>query len=63
MQWITGLRVRRAKDLLETTTLSIEEVAEASGFGSAALLRHHFHGSVQVSPSDYRGRFRRRGVS
>ena len=58
-QWITGLRVRRAKDLLETTTLSIEEVADASGFGSAALLRHHFHAAVNVSPSSYRARFRR----
>ena len=59
-QWITGLRVRRAKDLLETTTLSIEEVADASGFGSAALLRHHFHASVKVSPSSYRRLFRRK---
>ena len=56
--WITGLRVRRAKDLLETTTLSIEEVAEASGFGSAALLRHHFHAHAKLSPSDYRAAFR-----
>ena len=31
--WITVLRVRRAKDLLETTTLSIEEVAESVASG------------------------------
>ena len=61
-QWITALRVRRAKDLLETTTLSIEDVADESGFGSAALLRHHFHAAVNVSPSSYRARFRRKPV-
>lgn len=60
MQWITGLRLRRAKDLLETTTLSIEEVAQESGFGSAAVFRHHFRMGVKVSPSAYRGRFHRR---
>ena len=59
LQWLTGLRVRRAKDLLETTTLSVEEVAEQSGFASAALLRHHFRESVQLSPSSYRGQFHR----
>ena len=58
-QWITALRVRRAKDLLETTSLSIEAVAGKSGFGSAALLRHHFRAAVKVSPSSYRRRFRR----
>ena len=59
LQWITGLRVRRAKDLLETTTLSIEEVAQEAGFGSAAVFRHHFRMGVKVSPSTYRGRFHR----
>jgi AraC family transcriptional activator FtrA len=58
LHWINTLRVRRAKDLLETTTLSIEEVAEECGFESAAVLRHHFRVRVQVSPNDYRGRFR-----
>jgi AraC family transcriptional activator FtrA len=57
LHWLTGLRVRRAKDLLETTALSIEEVAEASGFASAALLRHHFRATVRMSPSSYRGQF------
>jgi AraC family transcriptional activator FtrA len=55
--WITVLRVRRAKDLLETTTLSVEEVAEQCGFGSAAALRHHFRNRVKLSPNTYRDRF------
>lgn len=58
LAWITGLRVRRAKDLLETTSLSIDEVAEQCGFGSAAILRHHFRARVLLSPNQYRERFR-----
>ena len=57
MDWITGLRVRRAKDLLETTTLAVEELAEQCGFRSAAALRHHFRTRVKLSPNSYRNRF------
>ena len=57
-QWITFLRVRRGKDLLETTTLSVEEIAEQCGFASGALLRHHFRQQVKISPTTYRNRFR-----
>jgi AraC family transcriptional activator FtrA len=57
-RWITSLRVRRGKDLLETTTLSIEEIAEQCGFQSGALLRHHFREHVKISPRTYRGQFR-----
>jgi AraC family transcriptional activator FtrA len=57
-RWITSLRVRRGKDLLETTTLSIEEIAEQCGFQSGALLRHHFREQVKISPKTYREHFR-----
>jgi AraC family transcriptional regulator, transcriptional activator FtrA len=57
LHWITILRVRRAKDLLETTTLSIEEIAEQCGFRAAAVLRHHFRTRVKLSPNVYRERF------
>ena len=57
-RWITSLRVRRGKDLLETTALSIEEIAEQCGFQSGALLRHHFREQVQISPRTYRDHFR-----
>jgi len=59
LDWITTLRVRRAKDLLETTALSMEEVADQCGFGSAPTLRHHFRARVKLSPNAYRARFRR----
>jgi AraC family transcriptional activator FtrA len=56
--WVIGLRVAKAKDLLETSTRSIEQIAVSCGFGSAATLRHHFRRRVQTSPASYRARFR-----
>jgi AraC family transcriptional activator FtrA len=59
LDWITALRVRRAKDMLETTALSMEEIADRCGFGSAATLRHHFRARVKLSPNGYRASFQR----
>lgn len=55
--WVIGLRVSRAKDLLETTDKSIERIADNCGFGSAATMRHHFRELVSMSPASYRARF------
>jgi AraC family transcriptional activator FtrA len=55
--WVVGLRIARVKELLETTTLSIEEVADKCGFGSSFALRHHFRKRLQTNPSAYRSRF------
>jgi len=57
-EWVIGLRVSRAKDLLETSSKSIDQIATVCGFGSAASLRHHFRHRVQMSPAAYRARFR-----
>jgi transcriptional regulator GlxA family with amidase domain len=56
-QWVAHARVRRAQRLLETTQLSIERLAAEVGFGSAAVLREHFHGLVGTSPQGYRRAF------
>jgi AraC family transcriptional activator FtrA len=53
-EWLTSLRVGRARDLLETSTKSIERIAWECGFGSAATMRHHFHQRLKVSPASYR---------
>ncbi|MGO1317840.1 MAG: helix-turn-helix domain-containing protein [Cellulomonadaceae bacterium] len=58
MRWLVGQRVLRAQHLLEETDLDVEAVAHACGFGSAALLRHHFGRVVGVAPLDYRTTFR-----
>jgi AraC family transcriptional regulator, transcriptional activator FtrA len=57
LRWLSLQRVLHARQLLEETTLGIDEIAERSGFGSAALLRHHFHRVVGVAPKDYRRTF------
>ncbi len=44
VQWIARARVRRAQQLLETTSLSIEQIATEAGFRSASVLREHFGG-------------------
>lgn len=57
-KWVTRARVRRAQRLLETTELSVEDVATDVGFGSATLLREHFGKIVGTSPLAYRRSFR-----
>jgi len=61
-RWITMQRALVARQLLEDTSLAIDDIAERSGFGSAALLRHHFHRIVGVAPQDYRRTFAQRPV-
>jgi AraC family transcriptional activator FtrA len=57
--WITRIRVDRARELLETTGLSIDHIATRTGLGTATTLRHHFRRKVGVSPADYRRQFSR----
>jgi transcriptional regulator GlxA family with amidase domain len=54
MESLARLRVDRARRLLESTGLTIDRVAEQSGFGSYASLRFHFQRTVGVSPQRYR---------
>ena len=56
-RWLTKNRIRLACDLLESSSLSIDEVARRCGFGSAANLRHHFSREMRTSPSRYRRSF------
>jgi transcriptional regulator GlxA family with amidase domain len=59
-RWLTTQRVLHARHLLEDTDLGVDEVARRCGFGTAALLRHHFHRAVGVAPNDYRRTFANR---
>jgi AraC family transcriptional regulator, transcriptional activator FtrA len=58
LEWINGQRTRLACDLLETTDLGMDAVADRSGFGSTPVLRDHFRRRMCLSPSAYRERFR-----
>ncbi|ACU75194.1 transcriptional regulator, AraC family [Catenulispora acidiphila DSM 44928] len=56
-RWLSTQRVLHARSLLEQTDLGIEHIARVCGFGTAALLRHHFRQVVGVTPADYRRAF------
>jgi AraC family transcriptional activator FtrA len=56
-RWLTLQRVLLAQRLLEDTDLAVDDVAERCGFGTGALLRHHFRKVVGVAPADYRRTF------
>lgn len=58
-RWLIAQRLNLAKDLLEETSLPLEELAHQSGFGTAATMRHHFHKHLQTTPAAYRTHFRR----
>jgi Transcriptional regulator containing an amidase domain and an AraC-type DNA-binding HTH domain len=56
-KWLSTQRVLHARRLLEETQLGVDEIARQCGFGTGALLRHHFHRMVGVAPADYRRSF------
>jgi transcriptional regulator GlxA family with amidase domain len=57
LQWVLAARIRRAQQLLETTALSIEQVASAVGFESATTFRDRFRRLVGTNPQAYRRSF------
>lgn len=58
LQWLHTQRIRRAQELLEMTGDSVDQIAEASGMGTATTLRRHFQRTVGVPPDTYRRTFR-----
>jgi len=56
-------RVRAACRLLQTTTLSMKEIANRAGFSSASRFDRDFKTVCGVSPSVYRAGFWRRSVT
>nr|WP_308016274.1 helix-turn-helix domain-containing protein [Nonomuraea aurantiaca] len=61
LQWLLHRRVDRARELLETTELPMDQVAGKSGLGSADSLRKHLSSRVGLTPTTYRASFSRRG--
>lgn len=57
IQWLLKSRVRRAQELLETTSASVDQVAAAAGFDSPVTFRARFQSVVGLTPSVYRRRF------
>ena len=61
--WLTAQRLLLAEQLLEDGDDPVERVAERAGFGSAAVLRHHFAAHRHTTPQAYRRAFRRSAVA
>jgi transcriptional regulator GlxA family with amidase domain len=61
--YVEALRIERARMLLESTELPVEEVAARCGYGTVETLRRGFARRLHVSPTEYRSRFHRAPAS
>ncbi|MET4782144.1 helix-turn-helix domain-containing protein [Glaciihabitans sp. UYNi722] len=61
--WLNRQRIIRAQHLLERTERSLESIAADTGFGAAAVMRHHFLKVLQTTPTAYRRAFGERVAS
>ncbi|MFG3046138.1 GlxA family transcriptional regulator [Streptomyces sp. NPDC048241] len=59
MQWVTRARVDLARELLERSERSVEQIADEVGLGTGTNLRLHFQRVLGTTPSDYRRTFAR----
>lgn len=59
-RWLLAERLTKARDLLEASDRSIEQIAEIAGFGTPATLRHHFRRQLATTPVAYRETFGQR---
>ncbi|MEV6921917.1 helix-turn-helix domain-containing protein [Amycolatopsis sp. NPDC051106] len=58
IQWLTGVRVRHAQELLEVTDHTVDRIAAQVGFLSPSNFRTQFTQTVGVNPAAYRKTFR-----
>ncbi|KOX13844.1 GlxA family transcriptional regulator [Nocardiopsis sp. NRRL B-16309] len=58
-RWLIGQRVERARYLLESSDLPVDEIAVQVGFATGTSLRQHLQAAIGVSPIAYRRTFRR----
>ncbi len=58
LQWVLTARIRQSQKLLESTSLSIEEIATFTGFSSASAFRERFRQVVGVAPTTWRNTYK-----
>lgn len=58
-KWLSRQRVLAARQLLETSDSTVEQIADQVGFNSAVVLRDHFRSQTGVAPLAYRRQFSR----
>jgi transcriptional regulator GlxA family with amidase domain len=57
LQWMLQQRIDRARELLESTSLSVDQVAARCGLGTADSLRKHLRRRLGLTPTAYRSAF------
>ena len=56
-EYINMIRIRRARELLSNTSMSITEVSESVGYETITYFERVFHQYTQTSPSGYRKQY------
>lgn len=59
-EWLTAERLNAAKELLESSDASIEQIREKAGCSSEASFRYRFKQRFGASPSKWRSSFRKK---
>ena len=54
MKYLVDFRLRKVAEYLVTTTLSLPEIAQKSGFNSTSYMAEMFKRTFGVSPTAYR---------
>lgn len=56
-EWLIEVRLQKGRELLESTKLTIDEIAHQIGFHSTTAFRQHFKAKHHVSPKQWQKRF------
>ena len=54
-EFIRLIKLRKSKELLRTSSMSINEIADAVGFNSASYFIRCFVKEYQITPTEFRG--------
>ncbi|HSX75573.1 MAG TPA: helix-turn-helix domain-containing protein, partial [Shinella sp.] len=57
IEYVQHLRIGKARELLEFTRRTVDQIAFAVGYEDAAAFRRVFHRILGLSPGEYRSRF------
>lgn len=63
VDWLVNERLQQTRELLETTAMPVERIAELAGFQTPVSFRQHFKKRFQVSPRDWRRTFGQRAAA
>lgn len=58
LEYVQALRIEEAKQMLETTCISVEQIAAEVGYEDTRYFRELFRRLVGLTPGSYRRKFR-----